>query len=60
MATISQWYCRCGNPVQDGQDRRPTCGIVICLANDAYERALIAAKPRPAARAALLAGQEEE
>jgi hypothetical protein len=37
MTTIWQPRCQCGNPARDG---RPTCGIVICLANDAYERAL--------------------
>lgn len=48
MSELPRRLCHCGNPARDD---RPTCGIVLCLTNDAYERALIAAgrsaKPKP-------------
>jgi len=49
MTVILQQLCRCGNPSREG---RPTCGIVICLANDAYERAVAEATLARARKAA--------
>jgi hypothetical protein len=41
MSELPRARCRCGNPVRHD---RPTCGIVLCLANDIYETTLIAEK----------------
>ncbi len=40
--------CQCGNWAKAG---RPTCGIVICLANNTYEigAAILDAEKRPSA-----------
>jgi hypothetical protein len=49
-AKLARRYCYCGNPARPGH---PTCGIVLCMANDAYEQGLAEGNDLLARRAQL-------